>query len=61
MADKEEKVEFEGEVLESFRSGMYRIALDNSRARAQLGWAPQVSLEEGLSGTVDYFRERVSM
>ena len=29
MADKEEKVEFEGEVLESFSSGMYRIALDN--------------------------------
>jgi translation initiation factor IF-1 len=29
MADKEEKVEFEGEVLESFRSGMYRIGLDN--------------------------------
>jgi translation initiation factor IF-1 len=29
MAEKEPKVEFEGEVLESFRSGMYRIGLDN--------------------------------
>ena len=29
IADKEEKIEFEGEVLESFRSGMYRIGLDN--------------------------------
>jgi translation initiation factor IF-1 len=29
MAEKEAKVEFEGEVLESLRSGMYRIALDN--------------------------------
>jgi len=29
MADKEEKIAFEGEVLESFRSGMYRIGLDN--------------------------------
>jgi translation initiation factor IF-1 len=29
MAEKEEKVELEGEVLESFRSGMYRIGLDN--------------------------------
>ena len=29
MADKEEKIEFEGEVIESFRSGMYRILLDN--------------------------------
>ena len=29
MAEKEEKIEFEGEVLESFRSGMYRVGLDN--------------------------------
>ena len=26
---EEEKVEFEGEVLESFRAGMYRVGLDN--------------------------------
>ena len=29
IADKEEKIELEGEVVESFRSGMYRIQLDN--------------------------------
>ena len=29
MPEKEEKIEVEGEVVESFRSGMYRIALDN--------------------------------
>jgi translation initiation factor IF-1 len=29
MAEKEEKIEFEGEVLEAFRAGMYRISLDN--------------------------------
>ncbi len=29
VAEKEEKVELEGEILESFRSGMHRIALDN--------------------------------
>jgi len=29
MSDKEQKIEIEGEVLESFRSGMYRIELDN--------------------------------
>jgi translation initiation factor IF-1 len=29
VADKEEKVEVEGEVTEAFKSGMYRIALDN--------------------------------
>ncbi|MBV8079774.1 MAG: translation initiation factor IF-1 [Actinobacteria bacterium] len=29
MADKEEKVLFEGEVVEAYRSGMYRVALEN--------------------------------
>jgi translation initiation factor IF-1 len=29
MTKKEEKVEFEGQVLESFGSGMHRIAFEN--------------------------------
>jgi translation initiation factor IF-1 len=29
MAEKEEKIELEGQVLESFKSGMYRVCLDN--------------------------------
>ena len=29
MSAKDEKVEMEGEIIESFRSGMYRINLDN--------------------------------
>ena len=29
IAGKEEKIEFEGEVIEALRSGMFRIALDN--------------------------------
>jgi translation initiation factor IF-1 len=29
MAEKEEKIEFEGEVVEAFRNGMYKIVLDN--------------------------------
>ena len=29
IADKEEKIEFEGEVVEAFRNGMYKILLDN--------------------------------
>ena len=29
IAEKEEKIEFEGEVLEAFRNGMYKILLDN--------------------------------
>jgi translation initiation factor IF-1 len=29
MTPKDEKIELEGEVVESFRSGMHRILLDN--------------------------------
>ena len=29
MAEKEPKVELEGEVVEAYRSGMYKIALEN--------------------------------
>lgn len=42
------------------KGDVYRIALDNALAKAQLGWEPRISLEEGLSLTVDYFREQIS-
>jgi UDP-glucose 4-epimerase len=38
---------------------VYRIALDNTRARNELGWEPKLGLEEGLSETVEYFRHQV--
>ena len=41
------------------KGDVFRIALDNSRARRDLGWEPRMQLEEGLSLTVDYFREKV--
>lgn len=44
----------------SRKGDVFRIALDNTRARRDLGWEPRVSLEEGLRVTVDYFRDRVS-
>lgn len=37
-----------------------RIALDTSRARALWGWAPGVTLEDGLGRTVAAFREALS-
>lgn len=42
------------------KGDVYRIALDNARAREQLGWEPRVQLEEGLRLTVEYFREQIS-
>jgi UDP-glucose 4-epimerase len=44
----------------SRRGDVYRIALDNTRAQEQLGWRPQITIEEGLRLTVDYFREQVA-
>lgn len=42
------------------KGDVYRIALDNSRAKEQLGWEPQIALEEGLRLTVDYFRGAIA-
>ena len=42
------------------KGDVYRIALDNTRAQRHLEWEPRIDLEEGLSLTVDYFREQVS-
>jgi UDP-glucose 4-epimerase len=42
------------------KGDVYRIALDNSRARQDLGWEPRIQLEEGLQLTVDYFRDQIA-
>jgi UDP-glucose 4-epimerase len=42
------------------RSGeVFKIYLDASRARKELGWVPKVSLEQGLKSTMDYYRQAV--
>ena len=42
------------------KGDVYRIALDNQRAADELGWRPQITLEEGLQRTVDYFRDAIA-
>ena len=37
---------------------VFKIYLDTSRARKELGWMPEVPLEEGLLRTVNYFKDR---
>ena len=32
---------------------------DITRARTLLGWEPKVTLEEGLTSTIDYFRRKL--
>jgi nucleoside-diphosphate-sugar epimerase len=33
---------------------------DITRARSVLGWEPKVSLEEGLTSTIGYFRKKMA-
>ena len=53
----------EGEDLISFvedRAGhVRRYAIDSSKARRELGWAPTIDFEEGLAETVAWYRDRV--
>jgi UDP-glucose 4-epimerase len=39
---------------------VFKIYVDASRARRELGWEPTVSLEEGLRKTAEYFRKHLS-
>ena len=38
---------------------VFKISLDSAKFERGFGWTPKVSLEEGLSRTVDYFRRVV--
>jgi len=41
------------------KGDVYRIAIDNARAKEHIGWEPRITLEEGLRLTVDYFRTQI--
>ena len=50
-----------GELLWALDSGPHQheahfLALDSSKARERLGWAPSWDLEQGLAGVVDWYR-----
>ena len=38
-------------------SEVFKISLDSSKFQKEFGWKPNVSLEEGMSRTVEYFRK----
>lgn len=51
------EVEHDPERMRPAASEVERLIADAAKARALLGWAPQVSVEEGLRRTVDFIRE----
>lgn len=51
---KQERIEIDGERLRPERSEVMRLISDNSLAKHELGWKPQVSFEEGLSHTIHW-------
>jgi dTDP-glucose 4,6-dehydratase len=50
-------VETEGDRLRPMASEVERLIADPAKARAKLGWAPTVSLEDGLKRVVDFVRD----
>lgn len=53
-------VERDEERVRSAQSEVERLVADTTTARALLGWEPAVSLEEGLTLTIDWIRERLA-
>ncbi len=50
----------EAQRLRPDKSEVLRLHASNQKARELIGWQPQVSLEEGLSRTVDWMREHLA-
>ena len=56
-----ELTSYDGPVVHgpSKQGEVYKIYLDASRARRELGWYPKMPLETGLARTVEYFRTSI--
>ena len=58
---RELSVTRDGERLRPEKSEVLRLLSDNRKAKARLGWQPQVELEQGLSMTVDWIRQNLHL
>lgn len=53
-------IETEAARLRPAKSEVLALLADNTRLRAATGWSPQVSLEDGLGRTIDWWRTRLA-
>jgi len=56
LAGTELEIETDSERLRPERSEVERLLCDNSKIRALTDWKPQVSLRDGLTSTIEWFR-----
>ena len=52
-------IETDEQRLRPALSEVERLVCDNGKAKALLGWAPKISLEDGLQRTIDWMRRHV--
>ncbi|MCG8449204.1 MAG: GDP-mannose 4,6-dehydratase [Pirellulales bacterium] len=60
LIDCEVDIECDEQRVRPAKSEVERLLADNRLAQDLLGWRPQVSLEDGLLETIDWFRENLS-
>lgn len=60
MVGRDVKIDTQVERLRPEKSEVMRLISDNSRAREVLGWAPAISLDEGLKRTIHWISENLS-
>ncbi|NLB71606.1 MAG: NAD-dependent epimerase/dehydratase family protein [Chloroflexi bacterium] len=53
---KQPEIIIDQERLRPEKSEVFRLVSDNSKARQEIDWQPQVSLEQGLAKTVEWIR-----
>ncbi len=59
LIGRQVRIELDAERLRPEKSEVQRLLSDNRLAKEQLGWAPQVSLTQGLSQTIDWIRQHL--
>jgi NAD dependent epimerase/dehydratase len=61
LVGRKVEVTFDATRLRPDRSEVERLLADNSKARQLLGWAPEVSLEDGLARTIRWISEHAAL